>query len=90
MLWLIIALSATGLAVLAGCLLWPSVVWDQFIYRYFWGSTVADAVNHPVDGITEDYNMVSTIVYGALLAAAVYLIYVGFRQRDISIDRRNG
>jgi uncharacterized membrane protein len=66
--------------------MWPSVVWDQFVYRYFWGSTVADAVGHPVDGITEDYNLVSTVVYGMLLAAAVYLIYVGFRQRGIRID----
>ena len=84
--WLIIGLTATGLAVLAGCLLWPAVVWDQFVYRYFWGSTIADAVGHPVDGITEDYNLISTMVYGMLLAAAVYLIYVGFRKRGILID----
>lgn len=86
-------LVALGLAtaftvLLVGCLAWPSVFWDQFVYRYFWSSTEADALGHPVNGLTEDYNLVSTIVYGMVLAAAVYLIYDGFKKRDIDIDFR--
>ena len=83
---LVYGLVTAGLAVLAACLLSPSVVWDQFVYRYFWGSTEADALGHSVNGITEDYNLISTVVYGILLAAAVYLIYTGFKKRGISID----
>jgi uncharacterized membrane protein len=81
-------LLVTGLIVLVGCLLLPSVVWDQFVYRYFWGSTEADAVGHPVNGVTEDYNLISTSVYGILLACAVYLIHHEFQKRKIKIDTR--
>ena len=83
---LALGLAVLGLVLLVGCLLFPSVFWDQFVYRYFWGSTEADALGHPVNGVTEDYNIVSTVVYGILLAAAVYLIYTGFKKRGISID----
>jgi len=81
-------LLVTGLIVLLGCVLWPSVLWDQFVYRYFWGSTEADAVGHPVNGVTEDYNLISTTVYGILLASAVYLIHHEFNKRKIKIDTR--
>jgi uncharacterized membrane protein len=83
---LVYGLAIAGLAVLVACLLSPSVVWDQFVFRYFWGSTEADALGHPVNGVTEDYNLISTVVYGILLAAAVYLIYTGFKRRGIRID----
>ena len=83
---LIYCLAGLFIFLLIGCLLWPSLFWDRFIYRYFWGSTEADALGHPVNGITEDYNLISTLGYGALLAAAVYLIYTGFRHRSIRID----
>ena len=83
---LALGLAVLGLVLLVGCLLFPSVFWDQFVYRYFWGSTEADALGHPVNGVTEDYNIVSTVVYGILLAAAVYLIYTAFKRRGISID----
>lgn len=83
-----LGLATAFLVLLAGCLAWPSVLWDQFVYRYFWSSTEADALGHPVDGLTEDYNLVSTFVYGMVLAAAVYLIYYGFRKRNIGIDVR--
>ena len=81
---LVFGLAAAGTVLLVACLLFPSVVWDQFVYRYFWGSTEADALGHRVNGITEDYNLISTVVYGILLAAAVYLIYTGFKKRRIS------
>jgi hypothetical protein len=67
---LVLGLAAAGLFVLAGCLLFPSAVWDRFVYRYFWGSTEADALGHSVNGVTEDYNLISTVVYGIMLAAA--------------------
>lgn len=83
---LVLGLAVSGLVVLVACLLFPSLVWDQFVYRYFWGSTEADALGHSVNGVTEDYNLISTVVYGILLAAAVYLIYNAFKKRRIEID----
>jgi uncharacterized membrane protein len=79
-------LVVSGLVVLVACLLFPSLVWDQFVYRYFWGSTEADALGHSVNGVTEDYNLISTVVYGIILSAAVYLIYTVFKKRGIEID----
>ena len=83
---LVCGLVLCGAVLLVACLLFSSVVWDQFVYRYFWGSTEADALGHPVNGVTEDYNLISTVVYGVILAAAVYLIYTGFKKRRIDID----
>ena len=83
---LLYGLVAAGAVVLVACLLFPSLGWDRFVHRYFWGSTEADALGHPVNGVTEDYNLISTVVYGILLAAAVYLIYTGFKKRKMDID----
>jgi len=83
---LVYGLAVSGLVALVACLLFPSVVWDRFVYRYFWGSTEADALGHPVNGITEDYNLISTVVYGILLAAAVYLIHTGLKRHGVAID----
>jgi uncharacterized membrane protein len=81
-------LAMMFLVILIGCLAWPSVFWDGFVWRYLWSSTEADAQGHAVDGFTEDYNIVSTAFYGILLAAAVFLIYEAFRKRGIVIDLR--
>jgi len=81
-----LGLAAFFLILLAGCLAWPGLFWDRFLFPYIWGSTEADAVGHPVNGVNEDYNLVSTAVYGIILAAAVYLIYSAFKKRGIAID----
>jgi len=83
-----LGLAAMFFVLLVGCLLWPSVFWDRFVWPYIWSSTEADARGHSVDGFTEDYNIVSTVFYGIILAAAVYLIYEAFKKRGIAIDLR--
>jgi uncharacterized membrane protein len=81
-----LGLFLTFLMLIVGCLAWPSVFWDRFVWPYIWSSTEADAQGHAVDGFTEDYNLVSTAFYGIILAAAVFLIYDAFRKRGIVID----
>ena len=81
-------LVATFIILAVGCLAWPSVFWDVFVWPYLWSSTEADAQGHAVDGFTEDYNIVSTAFYGIVLAAAVFLIYDAFRKRGIVLDLR--
>lgn len=81
-------LALMFLIILIGCLAWPSVFWDRFVWPYLWSSTEADAQGHAVDGFTEDYNILSTAFYGIVLAAAVFLIYEAFRKRGIVLDPR--
>ena len=70
----------------AGCLLWPQVFWDGYVYRYLWAPTVADARDHEVSGIGEGYTLVSTLTYGAVLAVAVFGIWRAFGRLGIRLD----
>ncbi len=84
------AAVACGVAVFfltlaLGCILAPSVFWRGLVWPYLWGPTEADALGHPVDGVTEDYNIVSTLTYGSLLAAALFLILKEFRRRGVDV-----
>lgn len=53
----------------------PHLVWDQFLFRYYWGPIEADAQNHPINGVTESYNPVDTTTYGIILVLALFGIY---------------
>jgi len=72
-------------AVIAlGCILWPEVFWDNFVWKYIWGPIVADAKQTPQGGIAEGYNPVNTAMYAIILAVAVIgiwraLDYLGIR-----------
>ena len=68
-------------------ILFPKETWD-FIWRYYWGPVVADARGMPVNGITEGYNPVSTITYGAILVLALYLVYRLFKRLNIAVSFR--
>ena len=59
----------------------------NFFFKYFWGPVLADALNHPIDGIHEGYNIYNTIVYAALLILFAYLTYILLRKREVKIDR---
>ena len=68
----------------------PHLVYDNFIWRYYWGPVVSDALNHPAEhhGITanEGYTLVSEITYGIIALLALYYIYRLFRRLKIAID----
>ncbi|MCX6653456.1 MAG: DUF63 family protein [Methanomassiliicoccales archaeon] len=82
----IAALPFIALSALA--LLFPKQVWEDFLYRYFWGPVISDAQEHPVSGITEGYNIVSTLIYGLLLAVAIMVMYKAVKRLRLRVDAR--
>lgn len=72
--------------LIVGLVLYPDVFWDELIYKYFWGPVEADKEGRPVDGITEGYNVLSTVVYALLLAVALYSMYRIVRRLMIDLD----
>ncbi|MGQ9582381.1 MAG: DUF63 family protein [Thermoplasmatota archaeon] len=80
------AVALFFLALALGCILAPSVFWDGFVWPYLWGPTEADALDRPIDSVTENYNAVSTLTYGALLAAALFLIFRAFQRRKVDVS----
>lgn len=69
-----------------GCILAPDIFWEQFVYKYFWGPIVSDLEGRPVDGITEGYNIVNTIVYALLLAVVLLIMYKVVKRLKITMD----
>ena len=63
-------------AVILGCLLAPEIVYDQWIWKYYWGPLVADATGSTVwhNGIPaqEGYTLISEITYGIFFIIAIY------------------
>lgn len=66
------------------CLVLPSVFWDGFVFRYYWGPIVADAGGDAGD-LTPDYNWIDTISYGGVLAWASFLIYRRLSSRGLRV-----
>ena len=68
----------------------PSVFYDQWIWKYYWGSVVADASGHSVswNGVyaNEGYTLVSEITYGIILVIALYYIYKLLKKLKITVD----
>ena len=83
------------IAVIAlGCLLFPELFWDKFIYRYYWGPLEVDAHEsgsiEQSDGyvIDQGYTLISELTYGIVLSVALYGIFRLFERLDIKIDMR--
>jgi len=80
--------------VLAGCVLFPSVFYDNWIWKYYWGPVVADATpgvsTATYNGVTaaEGYTIISEITYGVILIAALYGIYQLLKKLKIVVDWR--
>ena len=51
-----------------GIVFLPSIFYDQFIWKYFWGPVVEDALNKPVsyNGIpaAQKFTLISELIYG--------------------------
>jgi uncharacterized membrane protein len=77
-------------AIIGGCLLAPTLFYDQWIWKYYWGPIVADASGHTVSwhGVVahEGYTIVSEITYGVILVCAIYGLYQLLKKLDITID----
>jgi uncharacterized membrane protein len=76
--------------IIIGYLIAPTLVYDQWIWKYYWGPVVADASGHPVsyNGVTtfEGYTILSEITYGIILVCALYGLYKLLKKLDIKID----
>mgnify|MGYP006280789331 CR=1 FL=1 len=76
--------------IVGGFLLFPDFFYDQFIWKYFWGPIVSDGLDKPVSyhGVeaAAKFTLVSEIVYGIMVAGALYGIYHILKKWDITID----
>jgi uncharacterized membrane protein len=76
--------------IVIGYLLAPTLIYDQWIWRYYWGPVVADASGHSVSfhGVTaqEGYTILSEITYGIILVCALYGLYKLLKKLEIRID----
>lgn len=65
--------------ILIAYLINPSLVYDQWIWKYYWGPVVADALGREVvyNGVAarEGYTLVSEITYGIIALISLYYIY---------------
>jgi len=80
------------LFIIVGVVLFPSVFYDNWIWKYYWGPVVADAsggvaVYNGVEA-SEGYTMISEITYGVILIFALYAIYKLLKRLKIRVDWR--
>ena len=77
-------------SILVGYLLAPTLVYDQWIWKYYWGPVVADAAGHTVSyhGVAaqEGYTLLSELTYGIILVFALLGLYKLLKKLAIKID----
>ncbi len=87
---LIVVLIVTSLFI--GYLVAPTLVYDQWIWKYYWGPVIADAVGEPAmfHGVMagEGYTLVSELTYGVILIVALFGIYKLLKKLKIVVDWR--
>jgi uncharacterized membrane protein len=77
-----------------GCLVFPELFWDKFLYRYYWGPLEIDATeSSPIeqsDGyiVNQGYTLISEITYGIVLILALFGIYRLLERFKIPIDEK--
>jgi len=69
-----------------GCIVWPEIFYDQFIWRYFWGTIEADAQEESYGEVTEAYNPINTIFYAIIVIIVLYWLYKMFKKYKIDLD----
>ena len=76
--------------IIVGYLLAPTIVYDQWIWKYYWGPVVADASGHSVSyhGVDaqEGYTLISELTYGIILVFALFGLYKLLKKLDVQID----
>ncbi len=76
--------------IIGGCILFPSVFYDNWIWKYYWGPVVADATGGTAwyNGIraNEGYTILSEVTYGIILVIALYFIYKLLKKLEIKVD----
>jgi len=78
--------------IVVGCVVLPTVFYDQWIWKYYWGPVVADATPDTTTAVhngviaREGYTVVSEITYGVILIVALYALYKLLMKLKIAID----
>lgn len=76
--------------VISGLILFPSVFYDNWVWKYYWGPVVADSQGGVAfyNGVqaNEGYTMISEITYGIILIIALYYIYQLLKKLNVTID----
>jgi len=90
---LLTSLTVVFLSIICFFILWyffPVQIYDQFIWKYFWGPILSDGLNRPMiyHGVSAapKFTIVSEIVYGVVVASALYGLYQLLKKWDIGID----
>jgi len=84
------------LAILAsfilGYIFFPSLFYDQFIWKYFWGPIVSDVKGYTVyyHGIpaADKYTIVSETVYGIIAITVLFILYKLLSRWNIAVNWR--
>jgi uncharacterized membrane protein len=83
-------LLAILICIIIAYLVAPSLVYDQWIWKYYWGPVVADATGHSVTyhGVAaqEGYTLISEVTYGVILVCALFGLYKMLKRLDIQIN----
>jgi len=79
------------LIIVLGVILFPSIFYDNWIWKYYWGPVVADAgvSNTAVhNGVVakEGYTLVSELTYGVMVIVALYGIFRLLKKLKIRVD----
>jgi len=84
------AILAIIVVIVVGCILFPTLFYDNWIWKYYWGPVVADASGDTAyyNGVmaNEGYTLESEITYGIILVVAIFAIYKLLKKYEIKID----
>ena len=87
-------ISAVAIVV-TGVVLFPSIFYDNWIWKYYWGPVVADSLNSAhgtavFNGVeaSEGYTIFSELTYGIILIVAMYYIYRLLKKLKVTVDWR--
>lgn len=76
--------------VISGLILFPSIFYDNWVWKYYWGPVVADSQGgiafHNSVQANAGYTMISEITYGVILIIALYYIYQLLKKLNVTID----
>ena len=76
-----------------GVILFPSIFYDNWIWKYYWGPVVADSLNSDYgtavfNGVeaSEGYTIISELTYGIIFIIALYYIYLLLKKLNVKVD----
>ena len=83
-------LSIVTAILIFGFIFLPTIFYDQFIWKYFWGPIVTDAMGYPIsyNGILaeEKYTIISELIYGILIVIVLFGLYKLMKRWNISVN----